>query len=140
MYFYRGKGGTFAEFSDDDTASTASLSDSSLDSSLDDEKRVSFADTLVSHVWERPRTPPEDVSKLFFSSEETSRCVSFSCRFSFRSRVLRRFLRDSYCDFSSFRQFRNFCFRHAVSTSTTDFKLEMACFRAYMLGALRFIS
>jgi hypothetical protein len=52
------------------------------DSSLDDEKRVSFAETLVSDVWERPRTPPEDVSKLFFSSEETSRCVSFSCPFS----------------------------------------------------------
>jgi hypothetical protein len=64
------KGGLpFAEFSDDDTASTASMSDSS----LDDEKRVSFAETLVSDVWERPRTPPEDVSKLFFSSEETSR-------------------------------------------------------------------
>lgn len=56
-------------FSDDETCSTASMSDSS----LDDEKRVSFADALVSDVWERPRTPPEDVGKLFFSSEETSR-------------------------------------------------------------------
>jgi hypothetical protein len=54
---------------DDDTCSTASLSDSS----LEDDKRVSFADTLVSDVWERPRTPPEEVSKLFFSSEETQR-------------------------------------------------------------------
>ncbi len=88
------KGGLpFAEFSDDDTASTASMSDSS----LDDEKRVSFAETLVSDVWERPRTPPEDVSKLFFSSEETSRCVSFSCRFSF--------LRVSFsCRFSFLRE------------------------------------
>lgn len=59
----------FASF-DDDTVSTASLSS---DSSLDDDKRVSFADALVSDVWERPRTPPEEVSKLFFSSEETSR-------------------------------------------------------------------
>jgi hypothetical protein len=54
---------------DDDTVSTASLSDSS----YEDDKRVSFADTLVSDVWERPRTPPEEVSKLFFSSEETQR-------------------------------------------------------------------
>lgn len=54
---------------DDDTASTASFSDSS----YEDDKRVSFADALVSDVWERPRTQPEEVSKLFFSSEETQR-------------------------------------------------------------------
>lgn len=64
----------FASF-DDDTVSTASLS------SLDDDKQVSFADALVSDVWERPRTPPEDVSLLYFSSEETSRCVA-CCRVS----------------------------------------------------------
>lgn len=103
-----GEKGAFAEFSDDDTASTASLSDSSLDSSLDDEKRVSFADTLVSHVWERPRTPPEDVSKLFFSSEETSRYV-FSCRLLVCSRVLRRNLRDfSTAIFLAFANSRTF--------------------------------
>jgi hypothetical protein len=51
------------------TLSTASLSDT--DSEFD--RRVSFADDMVTEVWTRPYTPKEDVSKLYYSTEETQR-------------------------------------------------------------------
>jgi hypothetical protein len=59
-------------YDDDDsifTVSTASLSDS--DSVI--ERRVSFADDLVTEEWTRPFTPKDEISTLFYSSEETSR-------------------------------------------------------------------
>jgi hypothetical protein len=34
---------------------------------------VTFSEELVSQVWTRPRTPTEDVRKLFYSSEDTQR-------------------------------------------------------------------
>jgi hypothetical protein len=60
--------------SDDDddsifTVSTASLSD---DSELI-ERRVSFSDDLVTDVWTRPFTPKQEVSALFYSTEETQK-------------------------------------------------------------------
>jgi hypothetical protein len=57
-------------FDDDCTVTTAS---SSAASSLYDDKRVSFADPLVTEVFTRPRTPREEISKLFYSCEETQR-------------------------------------------------------------------
>ena len=51
------------------TLSTASLSDS--DSEV--ERSVSFADDIVTEEWTRPYTPKEEVSKLFYSTEETQR-------------------------------------------------------------------
>ena len=60
-----------------DDQSTCSLSTDSLSSgschSL--ERRVTFAETLVSDEWTRPRTPRDQVSSLFYSTEETSRYV-----------------------------------------------------------------
>jgi hypothetical protein len=62
-----------AEAYDDDdsifTLSTASLSDS--DSII--ERRVSFADDLVTEEWTRPFTPKDEIPALYYSSEETSR-------------------------------------------------------------------
>jgi hypothetical protein len=58
---------------DDDTLSTSSLStDDSTDSEIE-ERRVSFAEDLVSDEWTRPFTPKEEISALFYSTEETSR-------------------------------------------------------------------
>lgn len=65
---------------DDWTVSTASSSDeydvSSGCSSSSRKAVVTFSEELVSQVWIRPRTPTEDVRKLFYSSEDTQRCVS----------------------------------------------------------------
>ena len=58
---------------DDDTASTGSMSSDSLYE--DQQRRVSFADDLVTDVWTRPFTPREQVSDLFYSTEETTRYV-----------------------------------------------------------------
>jgi hypothetical protein len=62
---------------DDWTVSTASSSDeydvSSGCSSSSRKAVVTFSDELVSQVWTRPRTPTEDVRKLFYSSEDTQR-------------------------------------------------------------------
>lgn len=59
-------------FDDEDsifTLSTASLSDT--EEVL--ERNVSFADDLITEEWTRPFTPKEEVSKLFYSTEETQR-------------------------------------------------------------------
>ncbi|VEU42473.1 unnamed protein product [Pseudo-nitzschia multistriata] len=62
---------------DDDAASVCTLSTSSVsscDSSTDIssiDRRVSFASQLVTDVWTRERTLPEDVSNLYYSSLET---------------------------------------------------------------------
>lgn len=55
------------------TASTSSISsfDSFDDSYDDDSRRVNFSDQLVTDVWTRERTLPEDVPNLFYSSQET---------------------------------------------------------------------
>lgn len=72
---------------DDDLASLCTLSTSSVsscDSSTDvstTERRVTFATQLVTDVWTRERTLPEDVSNLFYSAVETQTvgifCVGF---------------------------------------------------------------
>ena len=49
----------------DDTVSTTSLS------TTDDSRVVSFATDLVTDVWTRERTHPNDVPSLFYSSQET---------------------------------------------------------------------
>lgn len=62
----------YSTYDDEDsvlTFSTASLSDS--DSEV--ERSVSFADDVVTEEWTRPYTPKEEVSKLFYSTEETQR-------------------------------------------------------------------
>jgi len=62
---------------DDETASLCTLSTSStsyIDSSSDVstvERSVSFAPQLVTDVWTRERTLPEEVSNLFYSATET---------------------------------------------------------------------
>jgi len=55
------------------TASTSSVTSfDSLDSySVEDDRKVSFSTELVTDVWTRERTLPEDVPKLFYSSLET---------------------------------------------------------------------
>lgn len=60
---------------DDDsvvTLSTASFSDSDDSVCL----RVSFVEELVTDVWTRPYTTPEDLADLYYSTEETNRYVS----------------------------------------------------------------
>lgn len=52
------------------TASTLPFSDISDDDVV--RSRVSFADELVSQVVTRPRTPIQDISQLYYSTEEIS--------------------------------------------------------------------
>lgn len=59
---------------DEDTASTGSLSsDDNSSEGYYQDKRVSFTEDVVTDVWTRPFTPREQVSDLFYSTEETSR-------------------------------------------------------------------
>ena len=53
------------------TLSTDSLSTASSDDSL--ERRVTFATPLVTDEWTRPWTPREEISNLFYSTEDTQR-------------------------------------------------------------------
>lgn len=64
---------------DDDLASLCTLSTSSTSSSSEasSERRVTFADELVTDVWTRERTLPEDISKLFYSAIETQTVCTF---------------------------------------------------------------
>lgn len=70
-FFYR------ALTEDDDQASLCTLSTSSVssyDSSCDIStvgRRVSFASQLVTDVWTREKTLPEDISNLYYSSQQT---------------------------------------------------------------------
>lgn len=66
---------TYTGFDDDDCCTVASASTSSSSSSSSIPRSVSFADTLVTEVRTRPRTPRSEVSKLFYSVEETQRWV-----------------------------------------------------------------
>lgn len=61
------------------TLSTASLSDdsSAASSSGEIERRVSFAEDLVTDEWTRPFTPKDLIPTLFYSMEETSRYAQF---------------------------------------------------------------
>ena len=56
-------------FEDDDTLSTTSMSDCSSEVT----RTVSFAEDLVTEVYTRPFTPPEQVQELYYSQEETAR-------------------------------------------------------------------
>ncbi len=51
------------------TSSTFPFSDTSI-SDDDVVRRVSFADELVSEVVTRPRTPVQDISQLYYSTED----------------------------------------------------------------------
>lgn len=55
----------------DDDCTVTTLSSSSFSDA--DERRVTFADPLVTEVWTRPWTPAEDRETLFYSIEETQR-------------------------------------------------------------------
>lgn len=57
----------YGQETDDDSSSISSYSCLSVN------KKVTFADTLVSDVWTRPRTPVEDCKTLFYTYEETQR-------------------------------------------------------------------
>lgn len=61
---------------DDDVASLCTLSSDSVSSYSNDtindcDRRVSFATDLVTDVWTREKTLPEDVPSLYYSSLET---------------------------------------------------------------------
>ena len=56
---------------DDDSVYTNSTASLSLDS--DDDKRVSFADPLVTEVWTREYTSNDEISRLYYTAEETQR-------------------------------------------------------------------
>jgi hypothetical protein len=83
------------EIDDEDTATTVSNSskDTDDDSVLSTQSsfptsRVSFCEDLVTMEWTRPYTKPEDIPRLYYSTEETNRYV--------RSRRLRSFLCCQY--------------------------------------------
>lgn len=61
--------------SDDESTCTLSTSSLSTESTDSIERRVSFSETLVSDQWTRPFTPRDEVSTLFYSTEETLRYV-----------------------------------------------------------------
>lgn len=61
------------ESSLNDEFSISSYSSSILLDHDSDRRTVQFADDLVTEIRERPRTPEEDVSTLFYSYEETQR-------------------------------------------------------------------
>eukprot|EP00980_Cylindrotheca_fusiformis_P031150 scaffold25895_cov108-Cylindrotheca_fusiformis.AAC.3 len=58
---------------DDESTCTLSTSSLSTESTQSIERRVTFSETLVSDEWTRPFTPREEVSNLFYSTEETLR-------------------------------------------------------------------
>jgi hypothetical protein len=59
---------------DDDSVYTASTSSLSCDTDdCEYDKRVSFAENLVTEEWTREYTPKEDVACLFYSTEEMQR-------------------------------------------------------------------
>lgn len=62
-------------YDDDRSFCTLSTDSSSTDSSDCLERRVTFATPLVTDEWVRPWTPREEISNLFYSTEETQRWV-----------------------------------------------------------------
>lgn len=60
------------------TESTASFSDTDSEDADPEERRVSFAEDLVSEEWSRPYTAREDLPHLFYTTEETQRYVQNS--------------------------------------------------------------
>jgi hypothetical protein len=61
-------------YDDDQSLCTVSTDSLSTDSSdIDIDRRVTFSPTLVTDEWTRPWTPREEVSDLFYSTEETQR-------------------------------------------------------------------
>jgi len=71
-------------FIEDDSSSVSSFSSNSEERQG---KSVRFSDPLVSHVFTRPRTRPEDVRALFYSYEETQR---FRQEYRFEKKMLAR--------------------------------------------------
>lgn len=59
--------------SDEDSLCASSTSSDSLSCESSVERRVSFASDLVSEEWTRPYTPREEISNLYYSTEDTNR-------------------------------------------------------------------
>lgn len=55
------------------TSSTASFSDTDSEDDVSFERRVTFREELVSDVWTRPYTAKEDLSTLYYTTEETQK-------------------------------------------------------------------
>jgi hypothetical protein len=68
--------------SDDESTCSLSTGSSSSESTQSIDRRVSFAETLVSDEWTRPFTPRHEVSNLFYSTDETLRYVPTESLFS----------------------------------------------------------
>lgn len=63
-----------SSYSDEDSLCTSStLSCFSSDDSISTDRKVFFAPSIVTDEWTRPFTPREDVSSLYYSSEDTNR-------------------------------------------------------------------
>eukprot|EP00339_Tiarina_fusa_P015456 CAMPEP_0117030848 /NCGR_PEP_ID=MMETSP0472-20121206/22234_1 /TAXON_ID=693140 ORGANISM="Tiarina fusus, Strain LIS" /NCGR_SAMPLE_ID=MMETSP0472 /ASSEMBLY_ACC=CAM_ASM_000603 /LENGTH=209 /DNA_ID=CAMNT_0004739039 /DNA_START=43 /DNA_END=669 /DNA_ORIENTATION=+ len=81
--------------SEDDHSLCTLSTDSLSDSSLSIERRVSFSTPLVTEEWTRPWTAKEDISNLYYSTEETQ-------RFRQEYRLERKVLSDLSIDPDSF--------------------------------------
>jgi hypothetical protein len=57
----------------DDDDSVYTNSTASLSSDADDDRRVSFADPLVTEVWTREYTSKDEICGLYYSTEQTQR-------------------------------------------------------------------
>eukprot|EP00934_Nitzschia_sp_Nitz4_P006079 Nitzschia sp. Nitz4//scaffold5_size260463//145637//146341//NITZ4_000988-RA/size260463-augustus-gene-0.34-mRNA-1//-1//CDS//3329555358//6069//frame0 len=68
--------------SDEDSCCTSSTSS---DSCASEERRVRFASSIVTDEWTRPFTPREEVSNLYYSTEDTNR---FRCEYRLERKVL----------------------------------------------------
>jgi hypothetical protein len=66
-----------SSYDDDVTVSTCSLLSDSVDADdlddLDVDRRVSFAEDLVTETWTRPRTCTDNVGELFYSADDIQR-------------------------------------------------------------------
>lgn len=99
------------DLADDDTCSTASLSDCGSEVSG---RTVSFPEEPVTAVYTRPFTPPEQVQELYYSQEETSRYVRTAANFlaynlsesNQKARFLRLPSHPLFCPLSFHRSFR----------------------------------
>jgi hypothetical protein len=64
---------------EDDSVYTTSSSTGSFSSDVDSfDRKVSFADDIVTDVWERPFTDKEEIASLYYSNDETQRYVHLS--------------------------------------------------------------
>lgn len=58
---------------DEDSVYTTTTTSSFSESDTDLDRRVTFADDLVSDVWTRPYSNKEDIERLYYSNEDTQR-------------------------------------------------------------------